>query len=181
MELRGESSWLRQFQTSKRTGYGNDFVNALVSGKTWSGTVTFYWDGPADYQRPTTAASPKGSDTVETWTDGEKFAFSIAIGKYSDACGVKFAFAQTAAEANLVWWKADLDESSLFMMSRARTNPGASSIRISLHGTISAIGGDGLNTIMSALGMGLGLTPVGELPIFRYRPLFSRGIRASSP
>ena len=72
------------------TGYGNHFADALVSGKTWSGTVTFYGVGLPTTRRPTTAVSPKGSTPSRIGPMARSPLSGSQSARYSRCLRVKF-------------------------------------------------------------------------------------------
>src|SRR5689334_1332418 len=73
-------------------GYGNPYIDALVSPHKWSGTVTYRWVDSDDY----------------TWSDwpSAKGAFVSALNNYAEVCNIKFA-SDDSDNANMSWFIAD--------------------------------------------------------------------------
>lgn len=85
----------------KGSGYGNPYIDSLVWGCKWSGTVTYSF-GPA-------GNSIDGQNTI-TFTDPEKAMFREVFQSYSNVCNIKFSevpFLLNSTKANIVEWKVD--------------------------------------------------------------------------
>jgi len=145
-------------------GYGNQFIDALVwGGWKWDGPIKVYFGNAADFASndPLIANHRQelGLDgwQAETWTDGEKASFAYAMSVFESVCGVSFQMANSAAEANIVWWRGDLGNAGGFHESpRPGQTWGFFNPNYPTWGHRS-FGGDGLHTILNALGLGLGL------------------------
>jgi serralysin len=148
------------------SGYGNVYVNSLIWGETaWdtaSGPIRVWFGQSADF---TQAHTVHGSSDVLTsgasaldWSAAEKAAFAYAQAVYESVCGLDFELADSAATADIVWWKTNLPDDSLGLHELPADpqvwgyfDPAKSSWN-RMH-----FGGDGLNTVLHEIGHGLGL------------------------
>ncbi|MFC4175335.1 hypothetical protein ACFOYU_25250 [Microvirga sp. GCM10011540] len=151
------------------SGYGNVYVDSLIwGGTTWDpagGPIKVYFGSGADY-----AAASKVHGTsqygdylvdasgAQAWTSGEVRAFAHATSLYEKVCGLSFAPATTVEEADILWWKTEID----FFTMGAHEPPGGRQVWGYFNPGSPGwkhrkAGGDGLNTIVHELGHGLGL------------------------
>lgn len=147
------------------SGYGNPYVDSLV----WGGTAWDLGKGPIRYlfgNRANFAAASErhasglyvwDKDDAEGWTAEEMGAFRAALSLLSKVCGLTFAPAGSAAEADIVWWKTGIWDGS----AGAHEIPDGEPIWGYFNPTEGwrnlRPGGDGRNTIMHELGHAVGL------------------------
>jgi serralysin len=107
------------------SGYGNPYVDSLVEGwAKWnvnSGPITYWFGTQPDVQPAilgTGATDAHGevanldcSTQVDAWTTQENNDFIQAMQDYASVCGLTFAPATSAANANLTFWLAPLASS----------------------------------------------------------------------
>ena len=148
------------------SGYGNAYVDSLIWGGTaWDvarGPIKVWFGQGGDFEAASAVHGssdilPSGS-SVQTWSDIEKSVFDYAAQVYASVCGLRFALATSAADADIVWWKTGLGGDVLGLHELPDSgqvwgyfDPAAPSWN-SFY-----FGGDGLNTVLHELGHGMGL------------------------
>lgn len=147
------------------SGYGNPFIDALVwGGLKWSGTIKVYFGNAADFNStdPLIANHRQelGVDgwAAEEWTNAEKEAFDYAMSVFSSVCNVTFEKANSVTEADIVWWKGDMETAAYHESPRQGQAWGFFNSHYPTW-NLRSFGADGLHTILSALGVALGLVP----------------------
>jgi serralysin len=151
------------------SGYGNVYTDALIwGGAAWStwNTVKVYFGQAADYwdawNKHGDSAYVDETSEFADWTLAEANVFVEVLELYASVCGLTFSIADSAADANIVWWKTDLGpeavgvhEAPIFDQGSNQTwgyfNPLAPSWNN------LEFGGDGRHTIIHELGHGFGL------------------------
>lgn len=149
------------------SGYGSVYVDSLIwGGIAWDPQepIKVYFGRSADFDAA--YALHESSDyqilwsasAVKPWTTNEIRVFTSALSAFSKVCGLTFATAASVEEADMVWWKARLDDGVLGAHEPPAQGPVWGYFDPSNAGWRQLkAGGDGLNTIMHELGHGLGL------------------------
>jgi serralysin len=139
-------------------GYGNTFIDALVyGGSKWSGTIKIWWGDADDVDAAGDRRGEEPAVTLQTWEQREIDAFLKAMASYAAVCGIDYTIADSAADADIVWWKADLgDEDAAHDGPRADQTWGFFNSNAAAWHDFT-LGGDGQNLITQAVGVGLGL------------------------
>jgi len=148
-------------------GFGSPYLDSLIWGNTiwdteqepikvWFGQSEDFDEAsgvhPADDNLP-------GGEFALNWSLEEAEAIAAAAAVFARVCNVSFVYADSAADADIVWWKVDLGEDlhgwhetpSADRPSWGMFNPNTASW------ANLAFGGDGFNTILHEMGHALGL------------------------
>ncbi len=148
------------------SGYGNAYVDSLVwGGAAWDvsrGPIKVWFGRSADYAAASAVHGPSdvlaSGASARNWTDAEMGAFDYAVQVFARVCGLTFELADSAAKADIVWWKTSLSGGTLGLHELPGTgqtwgyfDPAAASW------STLYFGGDGLNTVLHELGHGMGL------------------------
>jgi Ca2+-binding RTX toxin-like protein len=128
------------------TGYDNPYLDSLIGGARWSGTITY------------TFVDSNG----QSWSQSEKAAFGLALQLFSEITLLTFAEVNDPQAADWDWYEVPASTWPNDPNTYADHNfPGANAIgRFNYqHATWPnlAQGSDGFNTIIHELGHGLGL------------------------
>ncbi|MEE1654678.1 M10 family metallopeptidase C-terminal domain-containing protein [Microvirga sp. CF3062] len=147
-------------------GYGNVFVDSLIWGGTaWNTSVEpikVYFGQSGDFAA---ASARHGESEVLTsaaqaqdWTLAEMGVFDYAAAVYGSVCGLRFQLVDTAAKADIVWWKTAIGDGTLGLHELPNSDQAWGYFDPSTPSWSNMhFGGDGLNTVLHELGHGLGL------------------------
>jgi serralysin len=147
------------------SGYGSAYIDSLVwGGKAWDpgkGPIKYLFGSRANFDA---AGARHGislylSDRadIQAWTAGEMGTFKAALALYAKVCGLTFAPAGSAADADIVWWKTEIWTGSAGVHEIPDDEPVWGYFNPTDDWKNLHIGGDGRNTIMHEIGHGVGL------------------------
>ncbi|WP_230530668.1 hypothetical protein [Microvirga roseola] len=100
------------------SGYGSIYIDSLVWGgtawdltkepiKVWLGIGEDFAEASQAHGGPSDVLE-SADDAADEWTQDEVNAFGYALGLYESVCGLRFTVAESAGEADIVWWKVQL-------------------------------------------------------------------------